>query len=169
MGLNKAHVVIGTSVDTGEFVCDAIKDWWYKVGCNDYPKCKTIFLTSDSGGSNGYRNNIFKIELQKLADELGIEIRISHYPPYTSKWNPIEHRVFPHITRALEGVILTSHEQVKEIIERTTTTKGLTVTASIIDKVYETGKKITEEVKDSIELIKDKVLGHLNYSAYAPA
>jgi hypothetical protein len=96
----------------------------------------------DGGGSNSSRHYIFKEDLQALADEIGIEIRVAHYPPYTSSLHPIEHRVFPHITRALQGVILTSPQLMKELIEKTTTKTGLEVVASIFNRVYETGRKV---------------------------
>ena len=91
-------------------------------------------MLADSGGSNSCRHYIFKEDLQKLVDEIGVEIRVAHFPPYTSKWNPVEHRVFPHITRSLKGVILRSYEYVKELIENTTTKTGLEVKAQIVDK-----------------------------------
>ena len=101
-------------------------------------------MLMDGGGSNSSRHYLFKQDLQALADALGIPIRVAHYPPYTSKWNPIEHRVFPHVTRALQGVIFKSHELVKELIETTTTQNGLTVKANIIDKVYMIGRKVVD-------------------------
>ena len=98
----------------------------------------------DGGGSNSSRHYIFKQDLLALVEEIGIEIRIAHYPPYTSKWNPIEHRVFPHITRAMAGMILTSHLFMKELIENTTTKAGLKVFACIFNRIYETGRKVME-------------------------
>ena len=137
---NSAYVNIGISKDTSEFACESLKLWWLNYGRYQYPNSTSILMLADSGGSNSYRHYVFKEALQQLADDLGIEIRMAHYPPYASKWNPVEHRVFPHITRALRGVILTSHEQVKRLIERTKTSTGLTVTAQIVTKVYQTGK-----------------------------
>ena len=119
----------------------------------------------DGGGSNSSRRYVFKDGLQKLANEIGVEIRIAHYPPYASKWNPIEHRVFPHITRSMQGVILQDHEMVKELLEKTTTKKGLKVTASIMHKVYETGKNATKEIKKNLKIIFDDFLGIWNYRA----
>ncbi len=100
-----------------------------------------------------------------MADTIGIEICISHYPAYTSKWNPIEHRLFPHITRKLKGVILKSIDMVKKLIETTTTKAGLVVKCNIIKKIYETGKKMTQEEKDNLRIIHDDYLGHWNYKA----
>ena len=162
---NSAVVNIGISKDTSEFACDSIKLWWNNQGRFDYPKATSILMLADSGGSNSSRHYIFKEDLQKLVDEIGIEIRVAHYPPYTSKWNPIEHRLFPHITRYLEGVIFKSHELVKELIERTTTTTGLKVKSNIIKKVYETGRKYSADFKETMRIIFDKFLGQWNYRA----
>jgi len=106
---------------------------------------------------------IFKKDLQKLVDEIGVEIRIAHFPPYTSKWNPIEHRLFPHITRSLKDVILKSHGYVKELIENTTTRKGLKVEAHIIKKTYQTGKKYADNFKETMGIVFDDYLGQCNY------
>lgn len=160
---NSAYVNIGTSHDTSEFACDSIRRWWYRRGRYDYPQADALLLLVDAGGSNSYRQHLFKQDLQRLVDTLGIEIRVAHYPSYASKWNPVEHRVFPHITRALQGVILTSHELVKRLIEKTTTATGLRVRASIIDKVYQTGRKVAKNFKDSTRIVFDEVLGKWNY------
>ena len=120
-------------------------------------------ILADCGGSNGYRHYVFKRAIQQLADTIGIEICIAHYPPYTSKWNPIEHRLFPHITRVLSGVILKSVETVKQLIETTMTKSGLIVKCNIIKKTYETGKKMSKEEKEKLATIHDDYLGDLNY------
>jgi len=160
---NSAYVNIGTSHDTAEFACDSIRRWWYRRGRYDYPQADALLLLVDAGGSNSYRQHLFKQDLQRLVDTIGIEIRVAHYPSYASKWNPVEHRVFPHITRALQGVILTSHELVKRLIEKTTTAAGLRVRASIIDKVYQTGRKVAKDFKDSTRIVFDEALGKWNY------
>jgi DNA-binding GntR family transcriptional regulator len=162
---NKAYINIGTSKDTGEFACDSIRQWWYNQGRYDYPKATSILIFCDSGGSNSYRHYIFKEDLQKLVDEIGVEIRVAHYPSYASKWNPIEHRVFCHVTRALKGVILKGYDLVKELIETTTTKKGLTVKANIINKVYQTKRKVADNFKETMRIIFDKELGKWNYRA----
>lgn len=162
---NEAYVTIGTSRDTSEFACDSIRQWWYHYGKLYYPNASSILMLMDGGGSNSSRHYIFKQDLQALADEIGVEIRIAHYPPYTSKWNPIEHRVFPHMTRALQGVILTTHQLTKELIEKTTTKSGLKVVAYILNKVYETGRKVEAGFKDSMRIVFDDVLGLWNYVA----
>ena len=144
---NKAFVNIGTSKDTSEFACDSIREWWYNQGKYDYPNASSILILCDAGGSNSYRHYIFKEDLQKLVDEIGIEIRIAHYPSYASKWNPIEHKLFCHITRSLKGVILKSYDIVKELIESTSTKTGLTVTANLMKKTYKIGRKYAEDFK----------------------
>jgi hypothetical protein len=119
----------------------------------------------DGGGSNSSRRYVFKEGLQNIVNEMGIAIRIAHYPPYTSKWNPIEHRVFPHVTRAMQGVILNNHDVVKQLIEKTQTKTGLSVSVNIIDKVYELGKKAAKGFKESMKIAFDEVLGRWNYKA----
>ena len=162
---NTAYVNIGTSKDTGEFACDSIRQWWYNEGQHHYPDASSILLLCDSGGSNSYRHYIFKADIQKFADEIGVEIRIAHYPSYASKWNPIEHRLFCHITRALKGIIFKSHELVKDLVETTTTKTGLTVTANIIKKVYQTGRKVAADFKKTMRIVFDEELGKWNYRA----
>jgi transposase len=163
--LNKAYVTIGTSRDTSEFACDSIGEWWNRYGRSLYPNATSILMLMDGGGSNSSRHYIFKQDLQALADKLGINIRVAHYPPYTSKWNPIEHKVFPHITRAMQGMVLTSHQITKELIEMATTKKGLTVVAWILNQVYETKRKVAEGFKESMRILFDDKLGKWNYVA----
>ena len=111
LGLNVGYIQLGTSRDTSEFACDSFRYWWDTYGCKRYPDATAILVLCDGGGSNSSRYYIFKEDLQRLAGEIGIEIRIAHYPPYCSKYNPIEHRFFPHVTRACQGVIFTSTDQ----------------------------------------------------------
>jgi len=162
---NEAYVNIGTSRDTSEFACDSICHWWNTYGKQYYPFATSLLMLMDGGGSNSSRHYIFKQDLEALADEIGIEIRIAHYPPYTSKWNPIEHRVFPHITRAMQGMILLTHQFVKELIETTTTKAGLKVFACIFNRVYETGRKVLDGFKESMRIVFDEHLGQWNYVA----
>ncbi len=122
-------------------------------------------MLADGGGSNSFRHYIFKEDLQKLSDRIGVEIRVAHYPPYTSKWNPVEHKVFPHITRALKGVILMGYSFVKELIETTRTQTGLEVKAHIVQKTYEIGRKYSEGFKENMRIIFDEYLGKWNYRA----
>lgn len=162
---NKAYVTIGTSRDTSEFACDSIRQWWNNHGKWFYATATSILMLMDGGGSNSSRHYIFKQDLQALVDELGIDIRVAHYPPYTSKWNPIEHRVFPHITRALQGMVLTSHQLTQALIETTTTKTGLSVLAWILNKVYETKRKVAAGFKNSMRIVFDSHLGIWNYIA----
>ncbi|NJM97587.1 MAG: ISAzo13 family transposase, partial [Phormidesmis sp. RL_2_1] len=123
--LNQGYVQIGTSRDTSEFACDSIYYWWTEHGRQAYAAASSILLLCDGGGSNGSRFYIFKQDLQQLANDLGIEIRIAHYPPYTSKYNPIEHRLFPHLSRVCRGVIFDSVERVQDLMAQATTQTGL--------------------------------------------
>ena len=163
--LNIGYVQVGTSRDTSEFACDSFRHWWYDYGCKNYPNATSILVLCDGGGSNSSRHYLFKQDLQILADEIGIEIRIAHYPPYCSKFNPIEHRLFPHITRACQGVIFSSLELVTDLISKTKTQKGLKVFVHIIDKVYQTGRKVSETFKSTMRIVFDKTLPKWNYCA----
>jgi len=162
---NIGYIHLGTSKETSEFACDCLRNWWYQHGRYAYPLATAMLLLCDGGGSNSSRHYIFKQDLQKLADEIGIEIRIAHYPPYTSKYNPIEHRLFPHVTRACQGVIFTSLELVKELIEKTRTSTGLKVIVHIMDKVYETGRKVAHDFKQTLRIVFDEFLPQWNYTA----
>lgn len=164
---NIGYLQIGTSRDTHEFSIDSIRYWWHNYGRRDYATATSILLLCDGGGSNSSRSYLFKYALQKLAQELGIDIRIAHYPPYTSKYNPIEHRLFPHLTRACQGVIFDQVETVKDLMATATTKTGLKVFATVIDKVYETGKKATEEMKKNIHIVFEPFLPQWNYTAKA--
>ena len=163
--LNKGFMRIGVSHDTSEFGIDCIKHWWYNYGRFHYPHATSILILCDGGGSNSSRAYLFKEYLQQLADEIGIEIRIAHYPPYASKYNPIEHRLFPHVTRAMPGVVFTSHELVKELIQKTHTKTGLSVEVSINYSTYKTKQKYNEEFKDNMPIIFDDYLPKWNYRA----
>lgn len=162
---NRAYVYLGTSKDTAEFVCDCLRHWWLNYGRKLYPFASTFLVLADGGGSNSSRHFIFKSELEKLADDLSIEIRMAHYPPYCSKWNPVEHRVFPHLTRAMQGVILTSHQLVQILLERATTRTGLKVVVNITEKIYQTGRKVADDYPDTMRIVFDDYLGQWNYRA----
>jgi hypothetical protein len=162
---NRGYINLGISKDTSEFACDSLGHWWYNEGQYLYPQATSILALCDGGGSNNANHNIFKEDLQKLADQIGIEIRIAHYPPYTSKYNPIEHRLFPHVTRACQGVVFKSVDLVKELIEKTRTSKGLKVTVNIIDKVYQTGRKVAADFKENMTIKFDDFLPKWNYTA----
>ena len=162
---NNAYINLGISRDTTQFSCDCLRNWWYNQGRIDYPKGTSILILCDGGGSNSSRYYIFKEDLQKLADEIGVEIRIAHYPPYCSKYNPIEHRLFPHVTRACQGVIFKTTEIVKELLEKTNTAKGLKAIVQIVDKVYELKRKVADGFKDSMRIVFDELLPQWNYRA----
>lgn len=162
---NIGYINIGTSHDTTEFACDSVRYWWYNYGQFDYPDATSLLIPCDGGGSNSSRYYLFKEDLQALADEIGIEIRIAHYPPYCSKWNPIEHRLFPHVTRACQGVIFTSVELVKELMEKTHTKTGLKTFVHVIDKVYKTGRKYATDFKENMRIVFDEFLPNWNYCA----
>lgn len=162
---NKGHITIGTSKDTSEFACESLKLWWEKYGKYDYPDATTLLLLCDGGGSNSSRHYIFKEDLQKLVNDIGISIRIAHYPPYCSKYNPIEHRFFPHVTRACQGVIFENHQIVKQLMEKTSTQTGLTTTVDILDKTYQTGRKYASDFKENMPIIFDDHLSQWNYRA----
>ncbi|MCP3923128.1 MAG: ISAzo13 family transposase [Desulfobacterales bacterium] len=162
---NKGYITIGNSKDTSEFACDSIKSWWYNHGIYDYAHSQRMLILCDGGGSNSSRSYLFKQDLQKLADEIGIEIRIAHYPPYTSKYNPIEHRMFPHVTKACSGVIFETYEQVKRCMEKTSTKTGLTVDVEISKKEYKTERKVDKDFKENMKIVFDDYLKNWNYRA----
>ena len=160
---NRGYLHLGTSRDTSEFACDCVANWWTRFGRVEYPEAMSVLLVCDGGGSNSSRTHGFKAELQGLANRIGLPIRVVHYPPYTSKYNPIEHRLFPHVTRACQGVIFKSVALVKELMEKTQTRTGLSVVVDILDRVYETGKKVAEEVKQTLNILRDTFLPLWNY------
>jgi len=165
VGKNKGFVHLNTSHDTSELTCDSIAAWWDQEGRVDYAEAKKLLLLCDGGGSNSATMYLFKEDLQKLANRLGIEIRVAHYPPYCSKYNPIEHRLFPHLTRACRGVIFHTLETVRYYMAKATTTTGLTVKVSILDKVYETGRKYAAGFKKTMKIVFDEFLPKWNYRA----
>ena len=162
---NDGHVNLGTSHDTSEFACDSIEWWWESRGRTLYPRATSILLLCDGGGSNSANQYLFKEDLQRLVDRIGIEIRVAHYPPYASKYNPIEHRLFPHLTRACQGVIFHTVGLVKGLMEKAKTSTGLEVTVDILDKVYQTGRKYAADFKETMKIVFDEVLPKWNYRA----
>jgi hypothetical protein len=163
---NTGYITLGTSHDTTEFACDCLRNWWYAEGQEAYPQATALLVLCDGGGSNNSRYYLFKQDLQALADELGIAIRIAHYPPYTSKYNPIEHRLFPHITRACQGVVFKSIQLVKSLMEKTHTQQGLTVTVKIMDRLYQKGRKVADDFKETMRIVFDDCLPQWNYTAF---
>lgn len=165
VGLNIGYIQVGKSHDTSEFACDSFRHWWYTYGCEHYPESRSILVLCDGGGSNSSRHHLFKQDLQALADEIGREIRIAHYPPYCSKYNPIEHRFFPHVTRACQGVVFKNIEFALQLMEKTSTTKGLKAFVYLIDKVYQTGRKVASDFKETMRIVFDEYLPSWNYRA----
>ena len=162
---NHGHVNLGTSRDTSRFACDSIAAWWHRHGKARYPDARSLLLLCDGGGSNSASRFVFKAGLQGLADRLGIEIRVAHYPPGCSKYNPIEHRLFPHVTRACQGVVFTSVELVKQLVEKARTRTGLEVTADILAGDYPAGEKVPAGFKESMRIVFDETLPKWNYRA----
>jgi Rhodopirellula transposase DDE domain len=162
---NLGHVNLGTSHDTSGFACDSIWRWWESQGQAAYPRATSLLLLCDSGGSNSAGQSRFKENLQRLADRLAMEIRAAHYPPDASKDNPIEPRLFPHLTRACQGVSFHTIAIVKELMEKAKTSMGLRVTVDILDKVYQTGRKCTDSFKPHMPIVFDAVLPKWNYRA----
>lgn len=161
---NSGWVSVGIDHDTAEFAAESIRCWWREMGRRCYPQARRLLITADAGGSNGYRLRLWKVALQWLANELGLEIWVCHFPPGTSKWNKIEHRMFCHITRNWRGRPLLSHQVVVQLIGHTTTTNGLKVKAKLDLHQYPTGVKVTKAELQTVHLTPDKFHGEWNYS-----
>jgi hypothetical protein len=161
--LNRGYLHLGTSHDTSAFACDSLEDWWWRFGREQYPGAESLLLLCDGGGSNSANTYLFKADLQALANATGLEVRVAHYPPYTSKYNPIEHRLFCHVTRACQGMFFKSMAVVKQLMEKTHTRTGLRVVVDVVEKVYVTGRKVAEAVKEGLRLIRDLHLPKWNY------
>jgi hypothetical protein len=163
IGKNKGWVSVGISADTAQFAVNTIRNWWYIMGKPEYHKITDLLITADCGGSNGYRVKLWKYELQKLADELGIKITVCHFPPGTSKWNKIEHRMFSYITQNWRGRPLETHETVIQLISNTRTKAGLTIKAILDKTIYNKGIEISEDEMAKINEQKCKFHGEWNY------
>ena len=163
---NDGMVNVGVDSDTATFAVESIRRWWYSMGNAVYPNATQLLVTCDGGGSNGSRNRLWKRELQKLATELDIEIAVCHYPPGTSKWNKIEHRMFSYISKHWRGIPLISHEVVVNLIAGTTTKTGLTVQCVLDQNSYETGIKVTDDDLAEINICKNDFHGEWNYSIF---
>jgi len=166
---NHGHLNLGLSRDTSQFACDSFRWFWYRIGRYHYPDATSILWLGDAGGSHNCRHYIFKQDLQNLVNELGIEIRMAHYPTYCSKFNPIERRFFSHVTRACQGVLFDSLETVMRLMRKTATQTGLSTTVHVMKKVYETGRKATDEFREKLPLRFDSVLPRWNYTAVPQA
>ena len=165
LGNHHAHIHLNTSHDTSALCCDSVALWWEHAGRAANPQAKRLLVLGDGGGSNSATQYLFKEDLQGLANRLGLEVRMAHYPPYCSKHNPIEHRVFPHITRACQGVIFHTVDIARQFLERTKTTSGLRVTVRILDKGYQTGRKYAADFKHNMNILFDDHLSKWNYRA----
>lgn len=163
---NSAWVSVGTDRDTATFAVSTIRRWWFSMGRDLYPEATKIVITADGGGSNGSRVRLWKVELQKLANELNIPIYVSHFPPGTSKWNKIEHRLFSFISMNWRGKPLVSHETIVNLIAATTTRKGLKVRAELDSSHYPTGIKVTDDELKEIQIKRDEFHGEWNYSIH---
>jgi len=163
LGRNTGFVNVGTDHDTGAFAVASIRGWWRSEGRRLYPDADMILITADGGGSNGSRLRLWKLELQKFADQSGLSLSVCHFPPGTSKWNKIEHRLFSFITSNWRGEPLRDYETIVNLIARTTTAKGLKVTCRLDRRKYPTGRKVSDEEMESINVERNKFHGDWNY------
>jgi hypothetical protein len=163
---NEAGVLVGVSHDTAEFAVAAIRRWWERLGQYRYRSPKRLLVTADSGGSNSSRARLWKVELQRFADETGLIIEVCHYPPGTSKWNKIEHRLFCHITRNWQGVPLETLQIVINLIGSTRTQQGLEVHAWLDENTYEKGRKVAEAEMSELRITRNTFHGDWNYEIH---
>lgn len=163
IGQNEAWVSVGISSDTAEFAVAAIRQWWKRMGAQRYAAASRLLITADSGGSNSSRSHLWKLKLQEFADEIGKSIEVCHFPPGTSKWNKIEHRVFCHITSNWRGRPLETHQIVVDLIGSTRTKAGLVVKAKLDAKAYQKGRKVTTAEMQSVNIIPSRFHGEWNY------
>jgi hypothetical protein len=160
---NEGYLHLGLSRDTSQFACDSLRLYWEQDGSRLYPDADELLLLCDGGGSNGSRTHIFKQDLQQMVNALGLPIRVAHYPAYCSKFNPIERRLFCHVTRACRGVLFDTLATVRSLMEKTRTQTGRAVTVRVIEKIYETGRKAAEEFKRNMPILFDELLPKWNY------
>lgn len=160
---NEGYITIGNSHETAEFVKDNLLWWWDNFGIHHYPNAKHILILCDSGGANGYRHHAFKKEMQNMAKQIGLDIIICHYPPYSSKWNPIEHRLFCHVHHAIQGVVFSDYNLVKELFSKTKTKEGLKVEVRLNLKNYPIGIKTPKEDVDYDRIQFNQFIPKLSY------
>jgi hypothetical protein len=160
---NEGWVNVGISRDTAQFAVESIRRWWHKMGKERYPQARELLITADGGGSNGYRTRLWKAELQRLANELPLAIRVCHFPPGTSKWNKIEHRMFSFISKNWRGHPLDSVATVVNLIANTTTDTGLYIETSIDNTIYEKGIEVTDDELATLHIAREKFHGEWNY------
>ena len=163
IGRNTGFVNLGTDHDTGAFAVASIRGWWHHEGRRLYPQARTLLITADAGGSNGWRLRLWKLELQRLADDTQLAIAVCHFPPGTSKWNKVEHRLFSFISSNWRGEPLCDYETVVQLIARTTTAKGLTVTCRLDRRRYATGRRVTPAEMHQVNLHPGRFHGEWNY------
>ena len=163
MSRDEAWVSVGKDHDTPAFAAASIRRWWQMMGRRGHAGAKRLFITADAGGSNGYRSRLWKVELQKFADDSNLSIRVSHFPPGTSKWNKVEHRLFCFITQNWRGRPLRTFETIVDLIGSTSTRAGLRVKAALDRRSYPTGVKVTAAQFRELTLIKDAFHGEWNY------
>jgi hypothetical protein len=161
---NEGWVSVGIDHDTAEFAAASIRRWWVEMGATRFPKATKLMITADGGGSNSSRNRLWKLSLQSLADELGLQLQVCHFPPGTSKWNKIEHRLFCFITKNWRGRPLASYQTIVNLIASTTTKTGLTVRAALDEKPYEIGIAVTDEQLSQIKIAPNEFHGEWNYT-----
>ena len=166
IGKNAGLVNIGTSSDTASFAVASIRKWWNTCGRKLYPHSKKLLITADAGGSNGWRVRLWKWELQQFSNEIGIPVQVSHFPPGTSKWNKIEHRLFSFISQNWRGEPLVNYETIIRLIESTTTKTGLVVKCKLDKRIYPKGKSISDEQMNSLRIKKNKFHGEWNYTIF---
>ena len=164
MARNAGWINVGTDHDTAAFAVESIRRWWYVMGRPAYPQARRLLITADGGGSNGSRVRLWKLELQRLADETGLEVAVCHFPPGTSKWNKIEHRLFSFISQNWRGKPLVSHEVIVNLIAATTTTTGLQVVCQLDQNAYPAGVKVSKKAMEEINLRRDTFHGEWNYT-----
>lgn len=160
---NKGWVNVGINNDTAEFAVESIRTWWREMGSISYPKAKEILITADCGGSNGYRVKLWKLQLQKLVNELNMSISVSHFPPGTSKWNKIEHKMFSFISQNWRGKPLINRATIVNLIGNTRTKKGLEIRARLDKKFYKKGIKVSDKEFQTINIERDEFHGEWNY------
>ena len=165
-GRNTGFVNIGTDHDTATFAVASIRGWWHHEGRRLYPKATQVLITADGGGSNGYRLRLWKLELQRLADQIKLAISVCHFPPGTSKWNKVEHRLFSFISSNWRGEPLRDYETIVRLIANTTTAKGLTVTCRLDRRKYPAGRKISDEEMAAINITPLPFHGEWNYTIH---
>jgi hypothetical protein len=164
MAANNGWVSVGVDHDTAEFAVETIRRWWNRMGIRVYPQAKKLLITADGGGSNGSRSRLWKVELQRLADEIGVSISVCHFPPGTSKWNKIEHRMFCHITENWRGRPLVSREVVVNLIGSTKTKAGLEIRSELNSGIYPIAREVTDQQMDGLLIKREKFHGEWNYT-----